>query len=172
MYSSVLAYLRAAKAAGSIEGERVIEAMRAHPIEDKLFGPVTVRADGRAIHPMYVFRVKTPAESKTRWDLYALIATIPAGLTGLLLEHELWLRAARDLELRDALAARYAAGRKGMSRYPSRGGVPPARPGRLPAREIGGRGSAKVRYGRRNATTLSTRADHRNWSIATALATR
>ncbi|MEY2567041.1 MAG: hypothetical protein QOE35_1570 [Actinomycetota bacterium] len=34
----------------------------------------------------------------------------------LLLEHELWLRAARDPELRDALAARYAAGRKGMRR--------------------------------------------------------
>ena len=78
VYSSVLAYLRAAKAADSIEGERVIEAMRAHPIEDKLFGTVTVRADGRAIHPMYVFRVKTPAESKSRWDLYTLVTTIPA----------------------------------------------------------------------------------------------
>ncbi len=78
VYSSVLAYLRAAKAAGSIEGEKVVEALKAAPIPDKLFGPVTVRADGRAIHPMYVFKVKTPAESKSRWDLYSLVATIPA----------------------------------------------------------------------------------------------
>ncbi len=78
VYSSVLAYLRAAKKADSIEGERVIDAMKSAPIQDKLFGAVTVRQDGRAIHPMYVFRVKTPAESKSRWDLYTLIATIPA----------------------------------------------------------------------------------------------
>ena len=78
VYSSVLAYLRAAKKADSIEGERVIDAMKSAPIADKLFGPVTVRQDGRAIHPMYVFRVKAPAESKSRWDLYTLIATIPA----------------------------------------------------------------------------------------------
>ena len=78
VYSSVLAYLRAVKAAGSIEGEKVMAAMKAAPITDKLFGTVTVRADGRAIHPMYVFRVKTPAESSSRWDLYKLVETIPA----------------------------------------------------------------------------------------------
>ncbi len=78
VYSSVLAYLRAVKAADSIEGEKVVAAMKAAPIHDALFGPVTIRADGRAIHPMYVFRVKTPAESKSRWDLYSLVDTIPA----------------------------------------------------------------------------------------------
>ena len=78
VYSSVLAYLRAAKKADSIEGEKVVDAMKSAPIPDKLFGSVTVRQDGRAIHPMYVFRVKTPAESKSRWDLYTLVATIPA----------------------------------------------------------------------------------------------
>ncbi len=78
VYSSVLAYLRAAKAVGSIEGERVIEAMRRAPIEDPLFGTVTVRPDGRAIHAMHVFRVKSPAQSKSRWDVYELISTIPA----------------------------------------------------------------------------------------------
>ncbi len=80
VYSSVLAYLRAAKLAGSVEGEKVIEAMRRAPIEDPLFGTVTVRPDGRAVHAMYVFRVKTPAQSASRWDLYALVSTIPAEL--------------------------------------------------------------------------------------------
>ena len=78
VYSSVLAYLHAVKAANSTVGEQVIVAMRQAPIDDALFGPVTVRADGRAVHAMHVFRVKTPAQSTSRWDVYAPIATIPA----------------------------------------------------------------------------------------------
>jgi len=80
VYSSIMAYLRAAKLAGSVEGERVIEAMRRASIEDPLFGAVTVRPDGRAIHAMYVFRVKTPAQSTSRWDVYTLVSTIPPEL--------------------------------------------------------------------------------------------
>ena len=78
VYSSVLAYLRAARAANSVDGETVVAQMRRQPIEDSLFGTVTVRPDGRAIHSMHVFRVKTPAQSKARWDYYERIATIPA----------------------------------------------------------------------------------------------
>ena len=70
VYSSVLAYLNAVKAANSIVGEDVVLQMRKQPIEDKLFGTVTVRQDGRAVHDMYTFKVKTPAESKARWDDY------------------------------------------------------------------------------------------------------
>ena len=78
VYSSIMAYLRAAKLAGSVEGEKVVEAMRRAPIEDPLFGTVTVRPDGRAVHAMYVFRVKAPAQSASRWDVYTLVSTIPA----------------------------------------------------------------------------------------------
>lgn len=78
VYASVLAYLRAAKAADSIEGERVIAQMQTAPIKDPFFGEVTVRKDGRAVHPMYVFRVKSPAELTQRWDDYDLVSTIPA----------------------------------------------------------------------------------------------
>ena len=78
VYSSVLAYLNAAKTADSIEGDKVVATMRAAPIQDALFGPVTIRPDGRAIHPMYEFKVKTPAESKSEWDLYTVVTTIPA----------------------------------------------------------------------------------------------
>jgi len=77
VYSSVLAYLRAAKAANSVVGEQVIAAMRAAPIDDPLFGPVTVRVDGRAVHAMHVFRVKAPEQSTSRWDVYTLVSTIP-----------------------------------------------------------------------------------------------
>jgi branched-chain amino acid transport system substrate-binding protein len=52
--------------------------MKKAPIDDPLFGRVVVRADGRATHAMYVFRVKPPGESKGRWDYYDLVEAIPA----------------------------------------------------------------------------------------------
>ncbi len=78
VYSSTLAYLRAAAAIKSVDGVRVVAQMRAAPIEDPLFGRVVVRVDGRAVHDMYLFQVKTPAESRGPWDDYKLISTIPA----------------------------------------------------------------------------------------------
>jgi branched-chain amino acid transport system substrate-binding protein len=51
--------------------------MKAMPTDDPLFGKGTIRADGRKIHPMYLFAVKSPAESKGPWDYYKLVSTIP-----------------------------------------------------------------------------------------------
>ncbi len=79
VYSSVLAYLRAAQEAQTLSGKTVVDLMKATPIDDALFGPTTIRPDGRAVHAMYLFQVKTPAESKGRWDYYKTVATIPAG---------------------------------------------------------------------------------------------
>lgn len=78
VYSATLAYLRAVRDAGTIEGERVVAAMRRAPIADALFGTVTIREDGRAVHDMYRFQVKTVAESQGRYDYYHLVGTIPA----------------------------------------------------------------------------------------------
>jgi branched-chain amino acid transport system substrate-binding protein len=78
VYSSVLAYLIAVKAANSDDARVALAEMKKAPIDDKLFGRVVVRADGRAIHNMYLFRVKTPSESKGPWDYYTLVNTIPA----------------------------------------------------------------------------------------------
>ena len=36
-----------------------------------------MRPDGRATHPMYVFRVKAPQQSKSRYDVDDLVETIP-----------------------------------------------------------------------------------------------
>ena len=78
VYSSMLAYLRAAKAANSVSGAAVVARMAAAPFDDALFGPTTIRRDGRAVHAMYLFEVKKPGESHGRWDYYKLTATIPA----------------------------------------------------------------------------------------------
>jgi len=76
-YSSTLAFLAAVEAVGSAEdGAAVVQKMREMEIDDPFFGKVTVRGDGRAIHDMYLFEVKSPDESTGEWDLYNQIATI------------------------------------------------------------------------------------------------
>ena len=78
VYSETLAFLRAVKAAGTVSGRQVVARMEAAPIDDPLFGPTIIRPDGRAVHDMYLFRVKAPAASKGPYDLYDTVATIPA----------------------------------------------------------------------------------------------
>jgi branched-chain amino acid transport system substrate-binding protein len=79
VYSAVTHYLKAVSELKSdADGKAVVAKMKAMPTDDKLFGKGTVRADGRKIHPMYLFEVKKPADSKGPWDLYNLRATIPA----------------------------------------------------------------------------------------------
>jgi branched-chain amino acid transport system substrate-binding protein len=81
-YSAVMHYLKAVLALGSAKaktsGRAVIAHMKATPAEDPIFGKSTVRQDGRVIHPMYLFQVKSAAESKAPWDYYILRRTIPA----------------------------------------------------------------------------------------------
>jgi branched-chain amino acid transport system substrate-binding protein len=79
VYSSVIHYLKAVEALKSDgDGAAVVAKMKELPTDDRLFGKGTVRADGRKIHPMYLFEVKKPEESNGPWDLYKLRATIPA----------------------------------------------------------------------------------------------
>ncbi|MDB5406893.1 MAG: transporter permease [Rhodospirillales bacterium] len=78
VYSSVLAYLKAVAASGSDDAAVVVPEMKKAPFTDLLFHDVTVRPDGRAIHPMYLFQVKDPAESKAPWDYYKLVRTVPS----------------------------------------------------------------------------------------------
>jgi branched-chain amino acid transport system substrate-binding protein len=74
----VLHYLKAVDALKSDDGTAVIAKMKAMPTEDPAFGKGSIRQDGRKIHPMYLFEVKKPAESRSTWDFYKLRATIPA----------------------------------------------------------------------------------------------
>ena len=79
VYSAVTHYLKTVEALKSdADGKAIVAKMKEMPTDDKLFGQGTIRADGRKIHPMYLFEVKKPEESKGPWDLYKLRATIPA----------------------------------------------------------------------------------------------
>ena len=79
VYAGLTHYLKAVGKVGSAkDGVKVVEAMKAIPTDDPLFGKGAVRADGRAIHAMYLFEVKKPAESKGPYDYYKLVSTVPA----------------------------------------------------------------------------------------------
>ena len=76
-YSATKHYLEAVKAAGTDQSDAVVARMKATPTDDTLFGKGYIRADGRKMHNMYLFEVKSPAESKGPYDYYKLIRTIP-----------------------------------------------------------------------------------------------
>ena len=80
VYSSLMHYFKALEALGGNphDGRAVVAKMKEMPTDDALFGKGSIRADGRKIHPAYLFEVKKPSESKGDWDYYKLLATIPA----------------------------------------------------------------------------------------------
>jgi branched-chain amino acid transport system substrate-binding protein len=81
-YSATLHYLRAASQLGADaarrSGRAVLARMKAMPTDDPLFGHGVLRQDGRHVHDMYLFEVKTPMESRYPWDYYKLRRVIPA----------------------------------------------------------------------------------------------
>jgi branched-chain amino acid transport system substrate-binding protein len=75
-YSATLSYLKAVKAAGTKDSEAVAKKLKELPVDDA-FAQGKVLENGRMVHDMYLFEVKSPAESKKPWDYYKLIATVP-----------------------------------------------------------------------------------------------
>lgn len=82
VYSSVLHYLKVAgdKGTASMKGDgaATVAALKAMPTSDDCFGQGSIRADGRKIHPSYLWEVKKPSESKGPYDYYKPIASTPA----------------------------------------------------------------------------------------------
>jgi branched-chain amino acid transport system substrate-binding protein len=59
-------------------GRDVVDLMKKMPTDDDCFGQGSIRADGRKIHPAYLFEVKKPEESKSPGDVYKLVSTLSA----------------------------------------------------------------------------------------------
>ncbi len=87
LYSSTTHYLQAVAKAGTDATEPVMQAMRAAPINDFFAHDGHIRADGVMVHDMYLFRVKTPAQSHYPWDDLLLMATIPGAAAFRPLDH-------------------------------------------------------------------------------------
>src|SRR4051794_6671764 len=78
VYSVTLHYLKSVAAAGTTETAAAMRKMHELPVDDPTIRNGTLREDGRMVHDTYLFRVKSPAESKGPFDFYTLTATIPA----------------------------------------------------------------------------------------------
>ena len=81
-YSATMHYLKTVQAMGpaaaKLDGAATVAQMKKMRTDDDCFGPGRIREDGRKIHPVFLFEVKKPKESKHEWDVYKLIATTPA----------------------------------------------------------------------------------------------
>ena len=75
-YSATTNYLKAVQAAGTTDGDKVMEKLKATPSND-FYSKGKIRADGRMIHDMYLFEVKSAKESTTPWDYYKLVSKVP-----------------------------------------------------------------------------------------------
>jgi branched-chain amino acid transport system substrate-binding protein len=76
VYGSVLHYLKAIKAAGTDDPQKVMAKMRELPIEDVFVHGGRLREDGRVIRDMYLARVKKPQDSKEPWDTLDIVKTV------------------------------------------------------------------------------------------------
>jgi len=76
-YSAVFHYLKAVNAAGSRDADAVAAKMRELPVNDFTTKDGKVRIDGRVLRNLYLLQVKKPEESKGKWDLYNVVATVP-----------------------------------------------------------------------------------------------
>ncbi len=81
-YAGAAHYLKAVAALGADSGKRsgaaVVARMKQMPIESEVYDSGSIREDGRAVTPAYVFEIKAPAESRHDWDYYKLLQTVPA----------------------------------------------------------------------------------------------
>jgi branched-chain amino acid transport system substrate-binding protein len=77
VYSAISHYLKAVQAAGTTEPLAVAAKMKELPVNDFMIKNGVVRPNGRLVRDVYVFQVKTPEESKDKYDVYKLVATIP-----------------------------------------------------------------------------------------------
>ena len=75
--SALRHYFKAVAATNSVDSETVIGQMRKTPVNDFFAQNGLVREDGRMVHDMYLMRIKKPEESKSKWDLYEYLATVP-----------------------------------------------------------------------------------------------
>ena len=77
MYAATEHLLKAmAQLHSAADGIKLVDAMKAIPTDDPLFGKGMIRVDGRTMHPIFIYRAKSPAESKSDWDYFELVSTI------------------------------------------------------------------------------------------------
>jgi len=72
-YSATLTYLKAVKAVGTTDSDKIMAELKRTKIDDSFVKGGYIRADGVMVHDMYVMQVKSPGEAKYPWDYYKLV---------------------------------------------------------------------------------------------------
>ena len=75
-YSATTTYLKAVQTAGTTDADKIMSTLKGMKIDD-FYNKGQIRADGRMIHDMYLFEVKSAKESITPWDYYKTVAKVP-----------------------------------------------------------------------------------------------
>ncbi|MEP9355499.1 ABC transporter substrate-binding protein [Xanthobacter sp. KR7-65] len=78
VYSAVFHYLKAVAALDSDDTDRVLEKMRATPVDDFYAPGAKLRADGKLVHDFYLVQVKEPKELDKPWAYYKVLEKISA----------------------------------------------------------------------------------------------
>jgi branched-chain amino acid transport system substrate-binding protein len=78
VYSGVAHYLKALAATGADDGPAVARKMRELPVQDFMTNNARVRSDGYLARDFHLFKVKTPAESRGRGDVFNYVSTVSA----------------------------------------------------------------------------------------------
>ena len=73
IYSATMTYLKAVKAVGATDSDKVMAELKRMKINDMFTSGGYIRADGVMVHDMYVMQVKSPQESKYPWDYYKVV---------------------------------------------------------------------------------------------------
>lgn len=76
-YEGLYHYLKAIKAAGTIDTQAVMKQMKELKVDDATGASGYIREDGRVIRDMHLFEVKSSKESKYPWDYFKKIGTLP-----------------------------------------------------------------------------------------------
>jgi branched-chain amino acid transport system substrate-binding protein len=74
-YSATTQFLKAVKAVGSDDSDKVLAEMKKTKINDMYAKGGFIRDDGRMVHDMYLMQVKSNAQSTEPWDYYNVVQT-------------------------------------------------------------------------------------------------
>ena len=77
-YEATMAYLQAVQRTGTDDASVVIPSMKAQTYNTFSLDGATIRDDMKLVRPMYLFKVKTPAQSKAPGDFYDIIGKVAA----------------------------------------------------------------------------------------------
>ena len=77
-YAATLHWLKAVRAAGTLDADAVTATMHRTPVNDFFNADIPIRANGAVLHTTFLWQVKPLAEATERWDVFRRLGTLPS----------------------------------------------------------------------------------------------